>query len=257
MRKIVPGFIFLAILIGGILYDVHNHHTVSPTKTVQIPVQSQNKQTSVLPTVVFNKTAYSIDTPGSIWWVVNKTRPLHPTDYVPPDLVVPNIPLRLTSGDQEMHVSKQMATDLESLVSAGNKANVHLMLASGYRSYNLQVLVYNQNVKSLGQAGADQASAKPGTSEHQTGFAADLEPASRVCEVATCFSTTPEGIWLAAHAYQYGFIIRYPADKTAITGYEYEPWHVRYVGVALATELHNKNIETLEEFFGLPAAGTP
>lgn len=125
------------------------------------------------------------------------------------------------------------------------------MLSSGYRSYNYQTSLYSNYVKNEGQTAADTQSARPGHSEHQTGLAADIEPASRNCEVDQCFATTPEGKWLAANAYTYGFIIRYPADKVDVTGYEYEPWHIRYIGAPLATELHNQGIETLEEFFGV------
>jgi D-alanyl-D-alanine carboxypeptidase len=75
-----------------------------------------------------------------------------------------------------------------------------------------------------------------------------------VCALDQCFANTPQGQWLAANGWKYGFIVRYPADKTAVTGYEYEPWHMRYVGLDLAAEMHRDGIETLEEFFGLPAA---
>jgi len=71
------------------------------------------------------------------------------------------------------------------------------------------------------------------------------------CALDQCFADTDQGKWLAANAYKYGFIIRYTADKESTTGYEYEPWHIRYVGTALSTELHTKNVETLEEFFGI------
>jgi D-alanyl-D-alanine carboxypeptidase len=128
------------------------------------------------------------------------------------------------------------------------------MLSSGYRSYDYQVGLYNGYVKSQGQATADTQSARPGYSEHQTGLAVDIEPASKKCELDACFADTPEGKWLVANAYKYGFILRYTQDKTAVTGYAYEPWHFRYVGTPLATEMHNQNVATLEEFFNLPVA---
>jgi D-alanyl-D-alanine carboxypeptidase len=106
-------------------------------------------------------------------------------------------------------------------------------------------------VQSEGQAVADTQSARPGYSEHQSGLAADLEPASRKCEVDQCFGDTPEGKWLSANAYKYGFVIRYPLGLDNITGYEYEPWHVRYVGIALSTEMHDEGILTLEQFFAI------
>ncbi len=105
-----------------------------------------------------------------------------------------------------------------------------------------------------GKAVADTQSARPGFSEHQTGLAADIEPASRTCEVQECFGDTPEGQWVAANAYKYGFVIRYPKDMQHVTGYIYEPWHVRYVGKKLAEQMHKEGVATLEQFFGLENA---
>jgi hypothetical protein len=107
-----------------------------------------------------------------------------------------------------------------------------------------------------GQASADLRSARPGYSEHQTGLAIDISALPENCTLdETCFADTA-GQWLATNAFKWGVVLRYPSDKTPVTGYEFEPWHYRYVGVALATEMHNTGITTLEEFFGLPAAPT-
>jgi D-alanyl-D-alanine carboxypeptidase len=153
-----------------------------------------------------------------------------------------------------MQLRSDSASALEQMVSSANKQSIHLMLASGYRSYVEQVSVYASEVKNNGQAGADKESARPGHSEHQTGLAADLEPASRTCEIDPCFADKPEGKWLAANAYKYGFIIRYQQTQESLTGYKYEPWHVRYIGNALANQIH-QNGQTLEQFFGLAAYG--
>jgi len=201
----------------------------------------------------FNKHELSLSDPSSAWLVVNKTRPLQPKDFAP-SLAVPNVPLRLASDNEEMHLRPDAARALETLVSGAKQQGIRLMLASGYRSYNFQVSLYNGYVMDQGQAEADQQSARPGYSEHQTGMAADLEPTSRNCEVVSCFATTPEGKWLAANAYRYGFILRYPEGKQAVTGYEYEPWHIRFVGTTLSQEMHRDHVLTMEEFFGLPAA---
>lgn len=205
---------------------------------------------SSLPTASsFNKQAHSLTEAGSIWWVVSKVRPLSPLTYAPTDLVVPNVTLRYSKGNHEMRLRQETASALEALIAAAKSAGVDLMLASGYRSYQLQVSVYNGYVQRYGQAGADKVSARPGTSEHQTGLAADLGSTNRKCELETCFADTPEGMWLAAHAHEFGFIIRYPEGKYDVTGYEYEPWHFRYVGKDLAAEMNNRGIQTLEEFF--------
>lgn len=201
----------------------------------------------------FDKRQYSLSQPTSIWVVVNKQRPLNPADYVPPDLTVPDVPLRVP-GNDSMQLRQPAAQALEMMFAAAKSVGLPLMLSSGYRSYSYQVGLYGGYVKSMGQAGADAISARPGYSEHQTGLAADIEPLDEKCDVSVCFANLPAGKWLAANAYKYGFIMRYPADKVKITGYDYEPWHFRYVGVSLSTELHKLHIETLEEFFGLPAA---
>ena len=156
-----------------------------------------------------------------------------------------------------MRLRKEAATALEQMAAEAKKDGINLMLASGYRSYQLQVSVYNANVQKYGQAGADKQSARPGTSEHQTGLAADIGSTSRQCEIEQCFGDLPEGKWLSANAYKYGFILRYPADKQAVTGYEYEPWHYRYIGTELATELHKQSVTTLEEFFSFVPDNQP
>ena len=202
----------------------------------------------------FDKTHYSLTNPASLWVVVDKLRPLSPKTYAP-QLVVPDIPLRGNITGDEKHVGTAMAGPLEAMVAAAKQQGITLNLQSGYRSYNFQVTLYNSYVKQQGQAVADTQSARPGYSEHQTGLAADLGGVTQPgCNVAQCFANTVEGKWLARSAYKYGFIIRYPNGLDHITGYEYEPWHVRYVGIALSTEMHKEGIQTLEQFFGLPAA---
>jgi D-alanyl-D-alanine carboxypeptidase len=203
----------------------------------------------------FDKKQHSIDAADSTWLVVNKTRPLNPPDYKPANLVAPGIPLRLSTADEEMLMRADAARALGQL-NAGVKAEtgLEIMLASAYRSYGFQRGLYNRYVSEQGQETADQQSARPGYSEHQTGLAADVEPTSRECEVEDCFADTKEGKWVAANAYKYGFVIRYPENRQRTTGYIYEPWHLRYVGADLATAVHEAGDPTLEEFFGLPAA---
>lgn len=133
----------------------------------------------------------------------------------------------------------------------GAKADgIDLTLSSGYRSYQEQVDTYQYWVSVYGEEEANRQSSVPGHSEHQTGLAADIAAADGECTLDQCFADTPEGQWLALHAHEYGFIIRYPEGKEDITGYEYEPWHVRYLGVDIATEIYNQNT-TLEEYLGI------
>ena len=145
----------------------------------------------------------------------------------------------------------QAATALNELLTDAKTAGYNLQIISSYRSFSTQSITYNGYVARDGQAKADTYSARPGHSEHQTGLAVDL--GSGTCNLEICFGDSPAGKWLAANAWNYGFVIRYQKDKTAITGYQYEPWHIRFVGKELASEIKTKDI-TLEEFFGLPTA---
>lgn len=188
---------------------------------------------------------------GTLSWVVNKRRPLNPKTYVPPNLVFPNVRLRVP-GNESMKIRADVGAAIEQLFAAATAAGHSPMLSSGYRSYSYQVSLYGSYVKSQGQAEADKQSARPGYSEHQTGLAFDICNAGN-CQLVQSFSDTPLGQWVAAHAHEYGFIIRYLNGKQGITGYIYEPWHLRYVGVDTATQVKNSG-KTLEEFFGLPAA---
>ena len=188
---------------------------------------------------------------GNNWWVVNKTRPLDPAKYQPSDLVFPNVTLRVP-GNESMKLRTEPALAVEKLFSAAKTSGYSPMFSSGYRSYNYQVTLYNGYVNTQGQAEADKQSARPGFSEHQTGLAFDICDASD-CDLVQSFGTTAFGQWIANNAHLYGFTIRYKENKQNITGYIYEPWHLRYVGVDLATKLKNSN-QTLEEYFGLPAA---
>jgi D-alanyl-D-alanine carboxypeptidase len=234
-------------------------HTPSPPQFIipapiltSVPVEPQPEAAAAPP--AFDKKARSIDDPTSIWFVVNKTRPIpDAANYEPPDLVS----LRSDIPNPNGFPLRQEAADALAVMVDAATAEIgqQLVAQSGYRSYGIQVNAYNRYVGQLGTDGADLTSARPGFSEHQTGMAVDILAAGSGCSLdGPCFGNTTAGQWLAANAYRFGYLLSYPADKTAITGYEYEPWHFRYIGVDLATEMHNTGVTTLEEFFGLPAA---
>lgn len=210
----------------------------------------QTIQKSGRSSTAFSKSAHSTSDPASIWVVVNKTHPLNPVSYIPSDLVTPGIVLR-APGSGEMKLRKTPAGALESMITAAKKDDLNFMLVSGYRSYSLQSSLYNSYVKASGQAAADRESARAGYSEHQTGLAADVGSTDRTCELQQCFGNTLAGKWLASNAYKYGFIVRYPGGYESITGYNYEPWHVRYVGTDLSSEMRSTGSKTLEQFFGI------
>jgi D-alanyl-D-alanine carboxypeptidase len=252
-KKVIFGAVAGLFVVGGFAYyfmirSASDTETSSSTQTTT----RQTNETASGP-AGFNKNLYGLDEPGSPWWIVNKTRPL-PAGYVPPDLIVPNVKLRLAPNAEQMQFSKSALSSLEEMFEAARQNGVGLVFGSGYRSEAYQRTLYNGYVANDGQAAADKYSARPGYSEHQTGLSFDATASNGACHLEKCFSGTQEGKWLAANAYKYGFIIRYPVDKEFITGYDYEPWHMRYIGRELAIEMQNTGIQTLEEFFGLPDA---
>lgn len=183
---------------------------------------------------------------------VNKLTPLNPADYEPTDLV-PLTSIGVPSlNDHSLREPAALA--VQTMFADASAAGIALDMTSGYRAYDLQTELYNGYVASLGQEGADATSARPGFSEHQTGLAADISSPNAGCVLEQCFAETAEGQWLAANAWQYGFILRYPAGLTEITGYEFEPWHYRYVGTDVATAMHEQGTATYEEFLGQPPA---
>lgn len=217
--------------------------TPAPTATEEAPPTSAT-------TPAFDRTARSVDDPASLWVVSDKLRPLDPVDYTPGDLVTPDV-----VSQNPPTLRAEAADAVVAMFAAGEAEGAgRFQVQSAYRSYATQVSVYDGWVQQLGQAQADAQSARPGFSEHQTGLALDISPIPLSCALQACFGDTPQGRWLAAEAWRFGFLLRYPADKVAVTGFTFEPWHFRYVGVDLSTEMHETGVTTLEEFFDLPAA---
>lgn len=244
MKKfLLPALLLMAIIVAS--FWLIDNKAAAPTTTTSNQQSTNTQQTAGNTNTPpgFDKKAYSNNEPGSIWVVVNKQRPLDPKTYAPDDL---------TSVGGGQRLRAEAASALSKLITDAKMADLYISPLSGYRSYSTQVSVYNNEVAANGQAVADTQSARPGYSEHQTGLAIDVGGGG--CGIEDCFGNTNEGKWVAANAYKYGFIIRYIPGKQTITGYRAEPWHIRYVGAALATEMRNQNIQTLEEFFGLPAA---
>ncbi len=151
------------------------------------------------------------------------------------------VPISDELGGGKMNVDAY--DHFKEMCEAAKKDNITLKSVSAYRSYSSQKNIYNNYVKKDGQEKADTYSARPGHSEHQTGLAVDINTASSSAH----FENTKEYEWLIKNSYKYGFILRYAQDKTYITGYKYEPWHYRYVGVDVATKIKEENI-TFEEY---------
>ncbi|MEY2676934.1 MAG: hypothetical protein RL510_954 [Actinomycetota bacterium] len=198
----------------------------------------------------FDRRLYSISNADSPWVLVNKKRPLNPIKYVPKSLVAPN---KFNGGGYKL--AKPAAEAFLLLAAAGKKAGVgSITIASGYRSFSEQKAVHANAVAKWGLGPGERLAARPGYSEHQTGLAVDVWEPSQGCRIRVCFATTKAGKWLAKNAWQYGFIIRYPEFASKTTGYQFEPWHLRFVGVELATEMNKTGVTVLERFWHSAAA---
>lgn len=202
---------------------------------------------------VIDGTAPCLDTADAarIWVVVNKRHPLDPIDYWPkPQAQAADVPR--TSGG---HMRADVAEALSRLVATARDEGAGAIgVNSGFRSYERQVSTYNGYVGSLGRARADLTSARPGHSEHQTGLAVDVVACSPGCRGIEAFGRTRQAEWVAENAWRFGFVIRYEDGATDVTGYEWEPWHLRYIGVDLAQAYHDGGFHSLEAFFGLEPA---
>lgn len=193
--------------------------TDNPDVSAEVKV-TVNKKVNVSTDVTENTECTYID--GIL--IANKTYPL-PQSYAP-------------GWDAE-------ASDaLHVMFAAARNDGISLFVKSGYRSYIDQKIIYNGYVARDGKAAADTYSARPGHSEHQTGLAFDIN------STADSFAGTPEAKWLAENSYKYGFVVRYPKGKEHTTGYKYEPWHVRYLGVEKSTAVFESGL-CLEEYLGI------
>ena len=191
----------------------HTYQNISKTATVRVK-EDKNK----------------IETKNGITYVngiliVNKSYSL-PKDYDPGKL------------------SDEVKSAFDEMKEAASKDKITLWIQSGYRSYKTQEELFNNYVKQSGKEKAETFSARPGHSEHQTGLAMDLNI------VDSSFEGTKEAIWIEKNAYKYGFIVRYPKGKESITGYKYEPWHIRYLGKDIAKKVYSSGL-TLEEYLGI------
>ncbi|GMX61635.1 M15 family metallopeptidase [Paenibacillus elgii] len=231
----------------------------SKSKPSETPAASTNGQNQASGTAGVKQTAQTdtksgkktddiqvVANPADVAVLVNKTNKL-PDSYKPQDLVDPNVPFTFKEKLEKRKMRKEAAAALEKLFEAAKKDNLPLAGVSAYRSHETQKTVYNRYVQKDGEAAANKYSAKPGHSEHETGLAIDVAGSSGKCAAEDCFGATKEAKWLAEHAADYGFIIRYPEGKEGITGYQYEPWHLRYVGVDTAKAIVKQGV-TLEEY---------
>ncbi|MCH4073165.1 M15 family metallopeptidase [Pseudoramibacter sp.] len=219
------GFLVLIVCLSTASFHfIKNQEQTKTNKTKKAAASSY--------TTLKDKAAQS----GSVEQLVNKTYHLS-RDYVPGDLVTLNV-----QSVRPVQLRKEAAAALTQMFGAAAKEGITLVANSGYRSYEDQEKIFAQHVQTMGEAKANAISSKAGESEHQLGLAVDLTCAEMSGDLQQSFENTAEGKWIAAHAQDYGYIIRFPKGAEAQTGYEYEPWHVRYVGVSLAQKIKKSGL---------------
>ncbi len=233
----------IALLCFGIIIAAHPLGNTDEKNESQQNIDVEQEEVEIQEEVTIGE----VTNPDDIHVVVNKDRSL-PEGYYPDDLVVPNIPFSFSDVVEKSHLRAEAAEAIERLFELADEDGIELYAVSGFRSYERQVEVFNYSAETNGQEEAETTSAHPGHSEHQTGLAMDVSSRSNNLELTEAFGETEEGRWLAENAHRAGFIIRYLEGEEDITGYSYEPWHIRYVG-DIAEEIFQKGI-TLEEFMG-------
>lgn len=224
--------------------------TSAPTSS-PIPTATPTPSPSPTPIPTVPAAPVSVNTDLDTYtFLVNREYPLSES-YVPKDLTTPNIPFSFSDKSLDKRKLRTVAADaLEELYQAAlSEEGLKIYGVSGYRSYDRQYDIYGTNLINKGLIHTNSYSAAPGTSEHQSGLAIDVSCSSIGYALINSFATTAEGKWLKENCWRFGFILRYPKDKEDITGYAYEPWHIRYVGVPLAYYLYTNNL-TLDEYYG-------
>ena len=183
--------------------------------------------------------AIEIDNKNDMLVLVNKYNYLG-DNFTPNNLEIINTQFALSN----MKLVNYAKEAFEKMAKDAQKEGLKIIAMSSYRSYSYQIDLYNKYKKKDGQEAADKYSGRPGFSEHQSGLAVDVYNGKIEY---TSFEKTKEFVWMNEHAHEYGFIIRFPKGKELETGYQYESWHYRYVGIEAATYIKNNNI-SFEEF---------
>ncbi len=215
----------------------------APDRQPPVSAPAGAQATDHVPTV---DAGYDVTTASSVTVVVTKRRPLEPLDYVPETLVS----LAGVPGGDGLYLRSDAADALVRMAADASAAGAGFRVSSGYRSYADQRAQYGQYVAQYGRAYADTISARPGYSEHQTGLTVDLH-VTEEDRGSAVFASTAAGVWVAEHADEYGFVESYPQGGQAVTGYRWEPWHLRYVGADVASAMRASGHATLQEFMGV------
>lgn len=242
--NVIIGIILCAaiVLLGLSMYAYKNRDTIRKQAKQQAIADSSDEEpaSTALPS--------DLTTLGSNLIFVNKSHSL-PADYVPANLTTPY----LNSTTDAIQLTEEAGNQAKAMKDAAADDGITLIVSSGYRSYSEQDAYYQSRVNLLGKEAANTDCAQAGMSEHQTGLAIDFtDDPSNANSHSASFADTDAGKWLYEHAHEYGFILRYPKGKESITGYNYMPWHYRYVGADTANAMYAISPdETFEEYFNI------
>ncbi|MGM1029641.1 MAG: M15 family metallopeptidase [Actinomycetota bacterium] len=255
MRRVM-AVLAVALLVSGCAPGATTEPSVppaSPTASETAPASSSaaapTATATATPMPTPTRPQWDVTTASSLQVVVNKLRPMDPPDFAP-ELVA--VSTGQEGGELVRPELEAALAELDAAMRAAIGEGTYV--TSSYRSAALQAQYYQDAIARFGQAAADTTSARPGHSEHQTGLAIDLMSTAMQCRLDRCFGETAAGRWIAAHAWEHGFVVRYPQGSDAVTGYAWEPWHLRYVGDEVSTAMHDAGVATLEEHFGLEPA---
>ena len=187
------------------------------------------------------------DQENGLFLLVNKD----PENHLDPSYKAEDLePIKYYAADRNKYTRFMRAEAAEAfhrLVETAAEEGIDIVMTTAYRSYEFQQILWDNYVAQKGEEEANKTSARPGESEHQTGLAVDLSTSEIDYRNSSDFADTAAGRWVAENAHKFGFILRFPEDKTDITGYSYEPWHIRYVGLTAAADIYEENL-TLEEY---------
>ena len=251
-NRIIFGAIVLLILLG-IIFSIRGcaKHHQAKVKAKQEAQQKKSTDPAEEARKKAVKAAKKRENPltedtGDILMIVNKEYGLS-EEYKPNDLTKVEH-CDFSVGSDECHqLKKEPAEAIEEMFAAAREDGYEIIMRTGYRSYGYQAALYESYKEQDGEKAADKYSARPGSSEHQSGLCCDVGIEGKDLNA---FEGTDEAKWIADNSWKYGFVVRYPQDKEDITGYMYEAWHIRYVGKEAAKYMHEKNL-TLEEYLEL------
>lgn len=230
---------FIYIFSFNELHDYSNKLTNTIIENNDIVLGYTHKEKEIIDLLTLNS--------NHLTNIINKTISLS-KDYIPEDLITPNINLVGYEYEPRSKVRKIMEYDLTNMFNDANASNLNLFLLCGYRSYSEQEYLYNEELKNTNKSYTDLV-ALPGHSEHQLGLAIDVTIPDLDFFLDESFEKSNAFLWLKNNSHKYGFILRYPKGKEDITGYSYEPWHFRYVGNKTISTYCFENNLTLEEIF--------